>query len=97
MSAAKPAMSSVSNTVRRFRTMALSVLAVLGLLPASAAHAQGCILCYTSLAAAGSRAMHAFQLAMFVLLFPALFLFIGIFVFILRRGAAAEAAQANEA
>jgi hypothetical protein len=77
--------------------MALAALTVLGLLPASAAHAQGCILCYTSLAAAGSRAMHAFQMAMFVLLFPALFLFIGIFVFILRRGVAADAAQANEA
>jgi hypothetical protein len=87
----------LKNIVRRFRTTALAVLTVLALLPASAAHAQGCILCYTSLAAAGSRAMHAFQLAMLVLLFPALFLFIGIFVFILRRGVAADAAQANEA
>ena len=85
--------------IRRFQTIGWAALSLLGLLfvSAPAAHAQGCILCYTSLAAAGSAAMHAFQLAMLVLLIPALFLFVGIFVFILRRGAAAEAAQANEA
>jgi hypothetical protein len=85
--------------IRRFRTIGWAALSLLGLLfvSAPAAHAQGCILCYTSLAAAGSAAMHAFQMAMLVLLIPALFLFVGIFVFILRRGAAAEAAQANEA
>ncbi len=85
--------------IRRFQTIGWAALSLLGLLfvCAPAAHAQGCILCYTSLAAAGSAAMHAFQLAMLVLLIPALFLFVGIFVFILRRGAAAEAAQANEA
>jgi hypothetical protein len=85
--------------IRRFQTIGWAALSLLGLLfvSAPAAHAQGCILCYTSLAAAGSAAMHAFQMAMLVLLIPALFLFVGIFVFILRRGAAAEAAQANEA
>jgi hypothetical protein len=82
--------------IRRFRTVALAALALLGFAPAPAAHAQGCILCYTSLAAAGSSALRAFQMAMLVLLIPALFLFVGIFVFILRRGAAAEAAQAAE-
>jgi len=82
--------------IRRFRTVALTALALLGFTPAPAARAQGCILCYTSLAAAGSSALHAFQMAMLVLLIPALFLFAGIFVFILRRGAAAEAAQAAE-
>jgi len=83
--------------IGRLRMFVLAGLVVLGLVSAPAAHAQGCVLCYTSLAAAGSAAMHAFQVAMFVLLFPALFLFVGIFVFILRRGAAAEAAQAGEA
>ena len=85
--------------IRRFQTIGWAALSLLGVLfvSAPAAHAQGCILCYTSLAAAGSAAMHAFQMAMLVLLIPALFLFVGIFVFILRRGAAAEAAQANEA
>ena len=85
--------------IQRFQTIGWAALSLLGLLfvSAPAAHAQGCILCYTSLAAAGSAAMHAFQMAMLVLLIPALFLFVGIFVFILRRGAAAEAAQANEA
>jgi hypothetical protein len=83
--------------IRRFRMIALTALAVLGLVAAPAAHAQGCVLCYTSLAAAGSSAMHAFQMAMLVLLIPALFLFVGILAFILRRGAAAEAAEANEA
>jgi hypothetical protein len=85
--------------IRRFQMFGWAALSLLGLLFvfAPAAHAQGCILCYTSLAAAGSAAMHAFQMAMLVLLIPALFLFVGIFVFILRRGAAAEAAQGNEA
>ena len=49
------------------------------------AWAQGCVLCYTSVAAGGPAAMHAFQLAMFVLLIPALSLFLGLFLLIFRR------------
>ena len=47
--------------------------------------AQGCVLCYTSLASSGPAAMHAFQMAMFALLIPALLLFIGLFLLIFRR------------
>ena len=57
--------------------------AVLGLAPS--AHAQGCVLCYTSLAGLGTGAMKAFELAMFALLIPALTLFAGVFLFIYFR------------
>jgi hypothetical protein len=61
-----------------------------------AAHAQGCVLCYTSLASAGPGAMRAFQLAMLVLLIPALSLFAGVFLFIfLRARAASESSTPN--
>lgn len=49
------------------------------------AWAQGCILCYTSLASSGPAAMHAFQVAMFALLVPALLLFAGVFLLVFRR------------
>lgn len=53
---------------------------------APSAWAQGCVLCYTSLASSGPAAMHAFQMAMFALLIPALLLFVGLFLLIFRRG-----------
>jgi hypothetical protein len=70
---------------RRLQMGALVVLALLGLMPIPAARAQGCVLCYTSLSAASPGAMHAFQLAMLVLLFPALLLFAGLFLLIFRH------------
>jgi hypothetical protein len=57
---------------------------------ATRASAQGCVLCYTSLASSGPAALHAFELAMFSLLIPALLLFAGVFLFILRRARAAD-------
>jgi hypothetical protein len=57
---------------------------------AAQASAQGCVLCYTSLAASGPGAMHAFQMAMFALLIPALLLFVAVFLFILRRARAID-------
>ncbi|PYU26004.1 MAG: hypothetical protein DMG30_03340 [Acidobacteria bacterium] len=48
------------------------------------AWAQGCVLCYTSLASSGPTAMHAFQMAMFALLIPALLLFLGVCLLIFR-------------
>ena len=57
---------------------------------ATRASAQGCVLCYTSLAASGPGAMRAFEMAMFVLLVPALLLFAGVFLFIWRRARAAD-------
>jgi len=57
---------------------------------ATRASAQGCVLCYTSLAASGPAALHAFQLAMFALLIPALLLFVAVFLFVLRRARAID-------
>jgi len=73
--------------LKRLRSTILMVLAVLGLMPAVGAHAQGCVLCYTSLSEASPNALHAFQLAMFVLLVPALLLFLGLFLLVFRRRA----------
>jgi hypothetical protein len=87
-------LTSYLNATRRFRTMALALVALIALVPAPSAWAQGCVLCYTSLMGANPSAIRAFQLAMMVLLVPALTLFIGIFLLIRRRGAAAESAQA---
>jgi high-affinity Fe2+/Pb2+ permease len=58
-------------------------VAALGLAPG--AWAQGCVLCYTSLVGSGPTAMHAFQMAMFALLIPALLLFLAVFLLIFRR------------
>ena len=61
---------------------------------APAAHAQGCVLCYTSLAGLGPGAQRAFELAMLALLIPALVLFAGVFFFIYLR---AQSATSDEA
>jgi hypothetical protein len=76
--------------LRRFRMVAVAVLALAGL-PIPAARAQGCVLCYTSLSAASPGAMHAFQLAMLALLIPALLLFAGLFLMIFRHRETADA------
>lgn len=65
------------------RSAVIISIAALGLAPG--AWAQGCVLCYTSLAAGGPGAMHAFEMAMLALLIPALLLFGGVFLLILRR------------
>jgi hypothetical protein len=64
--------------------LALAV-AALGVAFAPGAWAQGCVLCYTSLASSGPAAMHAFQIAMFALLIPALLLFVSLFLLVFRR------------
>ena len=71
--------------------VALAV-AALGFTPG--AWAQGCVLCYTSLSNGGPGAMHAFQMAMFALLIPALLLFLGVFLLIFRRARTRPAAPA---
>jgi hypothetical protein len=71
---------------RYFRIPAGLVLAALCFAPA--AWAQGCVLCYTSLAASGPAGMRAFQFAMFALLIPALLLFLGVFFLVFRRARA---------
>jgi hypothetical protein len=64
------------------RSAAALGIAALGFAPG--AWAQGCVLCYTSLASSGPTAMHAFQMAMLALLIPALLLFLGLFLLIFR-------------
>jgi len=51
--------------------------------------AQGCAMCYTSAAAAGSGAARALDHAIIVLLAPALLLFISIVVLLVLRARAA--------
>ena len=76
---------------RRLRMSAVVALALLGMMPTPTARAQGCVLCYTSLSAASPGALHAFQVAMLVLLIPALLLFAGLFLLIYRRRATSDA------
>jgi hypothetical protein len=76
--------------LRRLRMMAVVVLALVGIMPVPAARAQGCVLCYTSLSNANPGALHAFQVALLVLLFPTLLLFIGLFLMIYHHRATAE-------
>lgn len=63
-------------------------LGLFGLLCAFAAQdafAQGCALCYTSVAGAGPRAAHALDFGILVLLLPTLVLFLSVIVFTFRR------------
>jgi hypothetical protein len=76
---------------RRLRMAAAVVMALVGLMATPSARAQGCVLCYTSLSNASARGLHLFQLALLVLLTPALLLFIGLFLMIYRHRATAEA------
>jgi hypothetical protein len=66
-----------------YRVALAMAIGSLGFAPG--AWAQGCVLCYTSLASSGPGAMHAFQVAMFALLIPALLLFLSVFFLIFRR------------
>ena len=66
-----------------YKSAAVMATAALGFAPG--AWAQGCVLCYTSLASSGPTAMHAFQVAMIALLIPALLLFVGVFFLVFRR------------
>lgn len=76
--------------LKRLRSTIFALLAVVGLMPVVGAHAQGCVLCYTSIAAASPRGLHFFQMAMFVLLVPALLLFLGLFLLVFRHRATAQ-------
>jgi len=76
--------------MRRMATLSLAGLGMLGL--STAAHAQGCVLCYTSAAASGSAGIHALDMGVLTLLIPALVLFIAIFALIAYRVRVASAA-----
>ncbi len=73
--------------------IAVALTMALGFTPG--AWAQGCVLCYTSLSNSGPGAMHAFQMAMFALLIPALLLFLGVFLLIFLRARTRPAAPAT--
>jgi hypothetical protein len=68
----------------KFSYRSAFALGLAALVFAPGAWAQGCVLCYTSLASSGPGAMHAFQMAMFALLIPALLLFLALFFLIFR-------------
>lgn len=78
---------------RRRRAVSLFATVVLGVLAAPAAHAQTCVLCYTSVAAGGASVIRAFQWGILTLLVPALLLFGGVFFVIYRRARAATDEQ----
>ncbi len=62
--------------LKRALTAVTTLVAAFAASPA--AHAQGCVLCYTSAAASGPAGMHALLVGMAVLLFPALSLFLAV-------------------
>jgi hypothetical protein len=76
-----------------YRSAVALGVAALGFAPG--AWAQGCVLCYTSLASSGPAAMHAFQMAMFALLIPALLLFLAVFLLVFRRARTQGSARAT--
>ena len=69
--------------VRRILSLACLVAGLLGFAPR--AWAQGCVLCYTSAAAAGAAAQEALRSGILALLIPVLLLLIGVALLIWRR------------
>ena len=59
----------------------------------TAAHAQGCVLCYTAAASSGPGAMRALEFGIIALLTPALVLFLGVCGLIAYRARAVSAAS----
>ena len=68
--------------LRRVFSLACLVAALLGFTPR--AWAQGCVLCYTSAAAAGPAVQEALRSGILVLLVPVLLLLIGMVALIWR-------------
>ncbi len=60
-------------TIGKFR-----VIALLTLLPSKGALAQGCSLCYTQAASSSHRFIYGLRSGIFVLVFPPLFISLGI-------------------
>jgi len=63
----------------------LSILGASAVLPN--AFAQGCAMCYTTAAAAGSAAARSLDVGILVLLVPTLVMFVSVLVFAIRRAA----------
>ena len=74
----------------RIKIAALIALGSLVLPPAG--WAQGCVLCYASVANGGPGAMRAFQMGIVALLAPALLLCVGVALLIYRRARIASGA-----
>jgi hypothetical protein len=73
----------------RLRSVLLGGLAILGL--ASGAHAQGCVLCYTTAAGTSASAQRSLDFGILALLAPALSLFLFVMFLLYRRTMAASA------
>jgi hypothetical protein len=82
----------------RTSVMKMLVSALLGMAAiAPSAQAQGCVLCYTSVAAGGPAAAQAFRWGVLTLLVPALLLFGGIFFLIFRHARTASGTESFRA
>jgi hypothetical protein len=81
--------------MRRMAMIPLVGLATLGL--SGTLHAQSCILCYTSAANAGPGGIRALDMGIISLLIPALLLFIGVCLLIVRRARLASRAEESDA
>jgi hypothetical protein len=60
----------------RYAMPLIAVLAILAI--PSAAHAQGCAMCYQSAAASGARLIHALKNGILVMMFPPMLITIGL-------------------
>ena len=68
------------------RRMVSAVCLIAGLLgPVAPAHAQGCVLCYTSALAAGKGVQDALRSGVLVLLVPVALLLVAVAVMVWRR------------
>ena len=77
--------------LNHFKMRPIVVSSLLSILGASAAlpnaFGQGCAMCYTTAAAAGSAAARSLDLGILVLLVPTLVMFVSVLVFAIRRAA----------
>jgi len=71
----------------RLRLAVVAVIGILGM--ARGAYAQGCVLCYTSAAAAGSGAARSIDIGILALVTPALLLFLAVMFLLYRRAVSA--------
>jgi len=77
--------------LNHFKMRPIVVSSLLSILGASAALpnalAQGCAMCYTTAAAAGSAAARSLDVGILVLLVPTLVMFVSVLVIAIRRAA----------
>ncbi len=67
-----------------FRTLVAATVVALLLGAVPAAWAQGCVMCKTSAAAIGEESAKTLDLGIFILLIPAVAIFLGIFFWMIR-------------